>query len=461
MASKLADELSLVLVLGLFILAAIVAIAAPLVALPWSNQPFPGFVVENTLVVADYGGDGWIGRTSGLAHPQRVVSIGGYPVATMSDFQAAVAAQPLDNGIPVVTVLPDGTEQTLSTTVLARFPRSDLARLFWLPYGIGLAYLLIGAWVYRLKGPTLACRAVTVLSVSVALVSMLFFDLVSTHRAAVLWTIAMATLGSAAISVSLLFPEQWAFAGRRPWLRLLPYAVTILLAAWSVGALDNLEDPWAYVGRWRASYYYAALGILVFLATMVYRWRTSDSPAVRSRSQIILVGSLMAFLPFCVWFLAPMFGELVPFNPAIFMPLLVLFPLSIAVAILRYQMWDIHYIIRRTLSYTILSILLVLAYFGLVITMQSIVVAIGGQQSALMIVVSTLAIAALFNPLRLRVQNFIDRRLYRQKYDAEQALASFAAYARDEVDIDRLAGKLADLIDNTVQPESVDLWLRK
>jgi hypothetical protein len=78
-----------------------------------------------------------------------------------------------------------------------------------------------------------------------------------------------------------------------------------------------------------------------------------------------------------------------------------------------------------------------------------------------MTVVSTLAIAALFNPLRGRVQDFIDRKLYRKKYDAERALSAFAVYARDEVDVDKLAARLVDMIDDTMKPESVDLWLRK
>lgn len=461
MVSSLTDEISHVLVLGLFLLAVIVTIAAPLGALSWSNQPFPGFVVESTLVVADYSGENWVGRLAGMAHPQRVISLASQPVTSSNDYQVAVAAQTPESSIPVETILPDGTIQAYKTIILAGFPRSDLFRLFWLPYCIGLAYLLIGAWVYRLRGPTQACRAFAVLSVSTVLVSMLFFDLISTHRAVTVWTLAMATMGSALISLALLFPKEWLFVRRWPWLRLLPYGFTLFLAGWSLTALYNPENPWAYVDGWRASYYYTAIGILVFLGTMVYRWRTSHSPAVRNQAQIILVGSILAYVPFTVWFLAPMFGELIPFNPVVFMPMLVFFPLSIAVAILRYHMWDIHYIIRRTLTYTILTVLLVLAYFGIVILMQLIVTAIGGQQNALTIVISTLAIAALFNPLRVRVQDFIDRKLYRQKYNAEKALEAFAVIARDEVDIDKLAGKIINVIDEAVKPESIGLWLRK
>ncbi len=135
------------------------------------------------------------------------------------------------------------------------------------------------------------------------------------------------------------------------------------------------------------------------------------------------------------------------------------FYLAIGIAITRYQLYDISVFIRRTLQYSLVTGVLALIYFGSVTVLQSLFTAISGQQSTLAVVLSTLAIAALFNPLRRRVQELIDRRFYRQKYDAEQALASFNEAARSETDLQALVNRLVSVVQETTQPENVLVWL--
>ena len=227
-----------------------------------------------------------------------------------------------------------------------------------------------------------------------------------------------------------------------------------------------LPAPWQPPGPIQLALRVGVLALLVI--GQVVRYRRYSSPAERERTRWVVFGLCLGLVLFSIMVSTVLFGALQygggpleRFVTEIFYQVSVaIFPLSIGVAILRSRLFDIDVLIRRTLIYAILSGLLALAYFGTVVVLQKIFGALTGQsQSALVTVLSTLVIAALFVPLRVRVQAVIDRRLYRRKYDAARTLSAFGAALRDDVDLSRLSEHLVDVVDETMQPASVGLWL--
>ena len=216
---------------------------------------------------------------------------------------------------------------------------------------------------------------------------------------------------------------------------------------------------------------YLLAGGAIAVGAQIYRYRRVSTPTQRQQTKWVMLGAAGMLILFFVG-IFPGF-----FNPALLksdlpyrmfrVPLFValpslLLPIAITFSMLRYRLWDVDILIRRTLQYSLLSGLLALAYFGLVVVLQSAFTAITGQaQNDFVTVASTLAIAALFLPLRRWVQDFIDPRFYRKKYDAAKVIAEFAATRRDETDLDKLTARLVEVVQETMQPTQVSLWLKR
>jgi hypothetical protein len=204
--------------------------------------------------------------------------------------------------------------------------------------------------------------------------------------------------------------------------------------------------------------------LLASVASVIVRWRRAGST---EREQlkwlvyvaIIVAASLVGGLASASYFGEGSYVGFLAFSSGI-VGLTVGVPLAIGVAILRHRLYDIDLIINRTIVYGLLTVMLALVYIGGVVGLQFAFRALTGQESTLAIVASTLAIAALFGPLRRRVQGFVDRRFYRRKYDAAKTLEAFGSRLRDETDLGRLGDDMVGVVRETVQPAHVGLWLR-
>jgi hypothetical protein len=284
------------------------------------------------------------------------------------------------------------------------------------------------------------------------------------------WTWILA-LGLLISFLLLLYPtghlpnRHWRLIG---WLEGIWLGTVTILAAYGPGD-GGAPNPLALPAlRQIPIEPFLLLGIPVLVigvVAQIKRFRTG-TPAERQQLKWLLYPTALFAGVSILDAIAPAIGlALVPFYAKIYDIIIgiiyLLFPLAFGVAILRYRLFDIDLIIRKTLIYTALTATLALVFFGGVALLQQVVGRLTGtENSPIAIVISTLLIAALFTPLRRRIQDFIDRRFYRQKYNAEQALADFAATARDETDLEALTGKLVEVVSQTMQPERVSLWMR-
>ncbi|MFL7892515.1 MAG: SpoIIE family protein phosphatase [Anaerolineales bacterium] len=448
-----------IVTLALFIISLVAFLNAAILALAWSKKPFLGFVVEPTLVVSNVGGVSWNAQAIGLDYPERITQIGGWPILNGRDYLSMTENLSIGSPVGITTVFPDGTTRVYPLVRVTSFPTIDLVRFFWLPYLLGLAYLAIGFWIYRIRGEIVSSWAFAIFCMSAALATGLYFDLVSTHVLSALWTVAISFLGGSLIVLGLVFPVGWSQNQRFGFLRFTPYAVSLGLAVWGVLTLVDSSNPWAYVNPWRFSYIYTSIGIFFFIGVMLYRQFSHTVPAVQQQARIVLWGSLIAFLPIVLWMLAPYLGLQIPWNPGIFLPFLIFFPISIATAILRYRLWDIDVIINRTLVYGLLTVVLVGIYLSSVLVLQRTFQTLTGERSDLAAVVSTLVLVALIVPVRRYVQEFVDRRFYRSRYDAVKTVEEFSTSLRDEVDLDRVIQRLESVIQETIYPSFCSTWL--
>jgi hypothetical protein len=273
--------------------------------------------------------------------------------------------------------------------------------------------------------------------------------------------------------LALLFPD-----GRLPsarwravaWVFAVVVVGGVALVALSPGPLSGFEPIGNPFGLEGAPNFTALVEALVYTLTLVAvgsvfaRLRRSRGVQRQQVKWFAYAASILATCAALTYLVSEATGagwvRWVSFVPA--MVGFVGLPLAVGIAVLRYHLYNIDLIINRTLVYGTLSVTLVLVYFGGVATTEALLRALTGQeqQPQLAVVVSTLVIAALFNPLRRRIQSFIDRRFYRRKYDARKTLEAFSAKLRDETDLDALNAELVGVVKETMQPAHVSLWLR-
>jgi hypothetical protein len=242
---------------------------------------------------------------------------------------------------------------------------------------------------------------------------------------------------------------------------LLPVPVCNVCSIENPLGIEGLESVSDLVDPLIEAFWYGVLG-LVAVASLYVRFRHAGGVERQQIKWLAYAASLVVFGTTLAYGVYGATGVRWTWQVGITLLAIGLVgtPIAVGIAISRHRLYEIDTLINRTLVYGALTAALALLYFGGIVLLQSVFVALTGQQSTLAVVASTLLIATLFNPLRRRIQAFIDRRFYRRKYDARKTLEAFYAKLRDETDLDRLGVDLVEIVSETMQPAHASLWLR-
>jgi signal transduction histidine kinase len=450
-----------VLLISAFTLAIVVNLIVPWLAWRWTRAPFMGVLLEHTMVVSDMYGHGWSGRLAGLANPDRILEVNGQAVPDAAELGSVLKAAGSGNQVTLTVEGQDGegwSQRQVNVTLMG-FPARDFISFFWLPYLIGLVYLALGLWVYYLKGDTRGGQSFGFFCAWSAIFTASFFDLVTTHHLVSLWTFSLPLIAASIAHLGLVFPTETTLIKRYPPLPLLPYLPALALAAWAEVALFALRDPRAYFTPWRWNYAYIGLGLLIFFALLLYTRLRLPPGVARYQARIILLGSIVTFTPLMFWIASATLQLKIPFQPFLYYPPLIAFPICVAYALLRYHLLNVDLVISRGLTYSILTIGVTAAYFVLIGLVSRLFAIASPASNPFILAIFVLFLVIFMSPLRDRVQLLVDSVFYKDRKDYRSILQDFSRALTTILDLPYLLDMLVERVQDVLHAERAAIIL--
>jgi adenylate cyclase len=445
--------------LAILLVALAAVLIAPIEAIKWYQTPFVGALFEPNHVVSLIDGNNWAAKDAGVDWPDRLIAVNSVALPAAADL-----APLLNTAGPTVNLTFERRNSRATFVVqvpVQRVSFYDFTRLFLVPYIVGLIFLGLGIWVYAARQLLRAGRGYLFFCSALAVASTAFLDMNANHTLVRLWIAAVPITGVALAHLALVFPQDVNWVRRWPSLRYviwLPCLGAIVLAEWQ---LYNPADPWAYIGTWLDNYLLVSLSLLLFLGLLAWRLWRSSSATVRQQCRVILFGGVLAFGPLFLLYLLPtvLGPEPARFVPLVYFPALVVFPLSVAYAIIRYRVPELDRFLNRQVAYGLMTIVAVVVYFALLAVLSG----LGGQSipanDPLLVSLALFAMVAMFNPLRRGAQTLIDRLFYRHRADYRRVLQTFSRDLTISIELGGVLQRLLGVLDETLSPERALIYL--
>jgi len=455
------DRFSLITVLLYQIIALLAFAAIPFLAADWLQKPFIGAFVEQTLMIntAKPSRAGTWGLRAVIPEfGYQVKKINGVEVTNTSQFEQQLSLASIGDTIPITLQTPTGELITYKVS-LQHFALLDQLAFLFIPYAIGLIYLISSLWVFSRRHRDVTGRAFSMFTTSAALGMATLFDLYTTHRLSYLWTFALALCGGTLINLALIFPQEIRAVKRHSFLRWIGYVPAIIVALLSFPAIYNLKQPTLYVTAWRGDFLLVGAGVLIFFCTMAYRWLRSTSPIAREQSRIILRGAIISFGPLAIWFVISIFNPSLAFLFYLLLPITV-FPIVTGYSILRYRLLRTDYLASRATLYASLIVITAFAYALIVSGMGQI---LGSSFTfanyPLLFGLVIFFIAILVLPLRTFLQKWIDTAFSRSQGGYRERLQSFSRDLTLAMELPEIIRLLRKYVDETISPNQIHIFV--
>jgi len=437
--------------------AIVMLVVTPFLAIRWYRLPFLGALFETNNVVSSINAKGWPATEQGVQYLDRLIALDGERLTSVRDFERIMAA----NGFEPVRasfVHPNGEAYELTITPI-KFPLNNFVSLFVIPYLMGLAFLGIGIWVYRLRSDLWESRALIYFVSGATVLTSTLFEISTTRYTNALWGLAVLLSAGGLMYLALVFPQPTRMVRTNPQLRLLPWIGLALLAPMMVIVVLAPPTPYSYTSWWQFGYLCIVVGFLSLIGVLTWRIIRGKSNIVRQQSRIIIFGTTLALLPIMIYLALLGSGHATAFRALVVFPPMLIMPLSITYAILRFRLLDVDRILSRLLTYLLTMAVALGAFYGLIALLSVLLQSAMQATDPLVIALFLLLLTTFLIPIRNLMQRGIDRLFYRSPADYRRALISLSRKLIITPDLSQTLRTMEEQLHQALAPEKFVVYL--
>lgn len=455
-----------IVILALLTAAFVFNILALIFALQWVRAPFLGALFYANSTVADSYDPEWPAHQQGVRAGDTLLAVDERPVTSGRDSYLLLREKEIGAQVSL-DIEPYSAQATSVPTpiliTLTDFSLQSFLIYFWLPYGIGLIYLGLGLLIFRLHGPAQANNIFVVFCVCVAISAGGLFDQYTLHFLNPIWLVVLPFTGASLTHFGTVFPVESRFVRRQKWLRFVPYVLALGLGVANLYSLYVVPTSQLYLTVRPWNFAFIGFSVLLFLGMQLHSRLFTLSTTVRQQNSMLVWSSIIAFGPAALWMMFTALGERVlfgwPIFAAVFIPFIA-FPLAITYAMLRYRVLDVDSIFNQGVVYTLLTLMVTVAYF-IIISFLGALFQGTLYQDPIILAIFVIVLVLALDPLKKRLQAAVNRLFLRETFDYRRILQRYGrALISAPLSTSHVLELLVRQADKTLRPERSAVFLR-